>query len=60
MEQGPSLAVDEKIEAFCRELANALRQITGYTVPSTDQEFKAMAQRVQATPVQRTTSRRTK
>ncbi len=59
-----SLAVEETIEVFCRRLAQTLRAITGHKVEITNEEFQAMAQRVQAKPAQRakqpTHPRRTK
>lgn len=45
-----TLTTEEKIEAFCRELAQALRQLTGRDAPITDQEFKTLASQVKATP----------
>jgi hypothetical protein len=45
-----SLTEQEKIEAFCRELAQSLRQITGSQVTVSEEEFASLAQQVTAKP----------
>lgn len=45
-----SLTEQEKIEAFCRELAQCLRQITGSQVASSEEELASLAAQVTAEP----------
>jgi hypothetical protein len=46
----PSLTEQEKIEAFCRELAQSLRQITGSQVAPSEEELASLAAQVTAKP----------
>jgi hypothetical protein len=46
----PSLTEQEKIEAFCRELAQCLRQITGGQVAPSEEEPAFLANQVTAQP----------
>jgi hypothetical protein len=49
--QNLSLTEQDKIEAFCRELAQSLRQITGRQAEPTEEELTSLASRVTAKPI---------
>ncbi|MBN1887658.1 MAG: hypothetical protein JW850_06695 [Thermoflexales bacterium] len=51
-------ATDERIDAFCRELAQILRQLTGRQATVTQEDM--MAPRVRATPSRKTKSSKAK